>query len=71
MSEPFDLFTHPKRYVTVADLASFVCVERRTIVRMIHAGSLLAVKVGRAWRVDTASARDAFHGERNRQLRAS
>lgn len=57
----FDLATHPKHYVRVPDLADYVSVERRSIIRMIASGALVAVKVGRAWRVDTESARRAFH----------
>lgn len=61
MNGAFNLATHEGKYVAVSDLARYMDVERRTIIRMIHAGALTAVRVGHLWRVETESARAAFH----------
>lgn len=60
----FDLSTHRRPFATATELAAFLDVDPRVIVRMIHAGSLEAVKVGRSWRIPTDAARAAFHVER-------
>jgi excisionase family DNA binding protein len=59
----FDLGTHRRPFVTAIELAGWLRVERRTIVRMIKQGSLPAVKAGRCWRIPTDAARRAFHVE--------
>lgn len=55
-----DLASYAKPYVTANALAEYLNVDRRTIVRMIAAGALAGIKVGRVWRISTASAREAF-----------
>jgi excisionase family DNA binding protein len=55
----------------VKDLSVYLDVDRRTIVRLIASGALAAVKVGRAWRVHTESARAVFHVAQPTQQRAS
>lgn len=56
----FDLKTHRRPYVTATQLAAYLSVDRRTIVRMIGK-SLPGVKAGRCWRIPTDAARSAFH----------
>lgn len=60
----FDLSTHRRPFVTATELAEYLGCDRRTIVRMIHSGSLRGIKVGRCWKVPTDAAREAFHVER-------
>ena len=62
-----NLATHPRPYVTAGELAEWLWCDRRTIVRMIHNGSLKGTKVGRNWRIPTEDARRAFHVEREQQ----
>jgi excisionase family DNA binding protein len=62
----FDLETTPKRFVSASDLAGYLACDRRTIVRMINAGSLPATKVGRAYRIPADAARAVFHVEAKR-----
>lgn len=57
----FDLATHRGHFVSVAKLAAYLGVDRRTIVRMISAGELPATKAGRAYRIPTDAARVVFH----------
>lgn len=57
----FDLATHRRPFVTAGELAGYLGVHRRTIVRMIEGGSLDGVKVGRQWRIPTEAARVTFH----------
>lgn len=64
MKTPFDLRTHRKPYVTARELADWLDVDRRTVVRMIAGQSLPAVKAGRCWRIPTDAARAMFHVER-------
>ena len=61
-----DLDTHPVETVTPKVLATCprVCCDVRTIIRMIESGALVGYKVGREWRITTASAR-----ARNRRRR--
>lgn len=62
----FDLAACRRPFVTASAIASYVDCDRRTIVRMIAAGALPGVKVGRSWRVPTDAAREAFHVEHKR-----
>lgn len=59
----FDLATHRRPFATATELASYLDCDRRVIVRMIANGALEGVKVGRTWRIPTATARAAFHVE--------
>jgi excisionase family DNA binding protein len=56
--------TWPLRSVTPPVLAEFVGCDRRTIVRMIEAGSVIAFRVGRTWRIPVSEARRAFPVQR-------
>ncbi len=61
-AEPrIDLATHRRPFVTAIELADYLGVDRRTIIRMIAQQSLPGVKVGRCWRIPTEAARAAFH----------
>ena len=60
-SDDFDLATTRRHVVTVTALAQYLAVDRRTILRMIAAGELEALKVGRAWRIPADHARAVFH----------
>lgn len=62
-----DLTSHPVSFVTVADLAAYLLVDARTVLRMIDDGALHAVKVGRVWRIPLDEARRAFPVERTRR----
>lgn len=39
------------RYLTVAEVAEVMRVSRMTVYRLVHAGELPAVRVGRSFRV--------------------
>ena len=39
------------RFLTVAEVASIMRVSKMTVYRMVHAGDLPAVRVGRSFRV--------------------
>lgn len=45
------------RFVTVAEVAAIMRVSKMTVYRMVHAGELPAVRVGRSFRVPE----DAVH----------
>lgn len=55
-----DLATHPARDVTLKVLAAWLECDRRTLVDMLTGGQLLGYRVGREWRIVTASAREMF-----------
>lgn len=59
-----DLATYERPFVSVRALAAYLDCDPRTIVRMIHEGTLEATKVGREWRIPTTEARDRFHVKR-------
>ncbi len=53
---------HQRRY-TVAEAARCLDVHNSTVRRMCNRGELDGVKVGRAWRIDPTSLREALqHG---------
>lgn len=62
-----DLSTHEWPWVTPPELARYLKCDRRTILRMIDADTLLAYRVGRNWRIPTDEARDAFHVQQTSQ----
>jgi excisionase family DNA binding protein len=45
----------PPRFMTVAEVAEVTRVSRMTVYRMVHAGDLPAVRVGRSFRVPEAA----------------
>ncbi|MDP1570351.1 MAG: helix-turn-helix domain-containing protein [Vicinamibacterales bacterium] len=61
-----DLSSHPVSFVTVTDLATYLLVDERTILRMIEDGALHAVRVGRVWRIPLDEAQRVFPVERAR-----
>ncbi|MDO5726794.1 MAG: helix-turn-helix domain-containing protein [Bowdeniella nasicola] len=46
------------RFVTVAEVAEMMRVSRMTVYRMVHAGELPAVRMGRSYRVPLAAVED-------------
>lgn len=63
--ERLNLATFTGAHVSVADLADWLEVERRTVIKMIEVGALHGFKVGRQWRVPTAAARTAFPSQQH------
>ena len=45
-------------FLTVAEVASMMRVSKMTVYRLVHAGELSAVRVGRSFRVPEAAVRD-------------
>ncbi|MEV7011912.1 helix-turn-helix domain-containing protein [Streptosporangium sp. NPDC051022] len=43
------------RYLTVAEVALILRVSKMTIYRLVHAGDLAAMRVGRGFRIPEAS----------------
>ncbi|MEE6282547.1 helix-turn-helix domain-containing protein [Georgenia sunbinii] len=41
----------PPRFLTVAEVADLLRVSKMTVYRMVHAGDIPAVRVGRSFRV--------------------
>lgn len=61
------------RFVTVAEVAELMRVSRMTVYRMVHAGELPAVRMGRSYRVPLAAveeliAQDLASWERDREI---
>ena len=52
------------RFLTVAEVASIMRVSKMTVYRLVHAGDLPAVRVGRSFRVPE----DAVHEYLSKQL---
>lgn len=44
-------------FLTVAEVAEMARVSRMTVYRMVHAGELPAIRVGRSYRVPAAAVR--------------
>jgi len=53
-----------RQTLKVAEVARQLRVDPRTVYRVIAAGGLRAVKVGRVWRIPADALDDYLHGER-------
>jgi len=50
------------RFLTVAEVAEVMRVSKMTVYRMVHAGDLPAVRVGRSFRVPEQAVQDYLKG---------
>lgn len=51
------------RFLTVAEVADLIRVSKMTVYRMVHAGEIPAVRVGRSFRVPQAAVEELLaHG---------
>jgi excisionase family DNA binding protein len=50
------------RFLTVAEVAGLMRVSKMTVYRMVHAGELPAVRVGRSFRVPEKAVQDYLKG---------
>ena len=48
------------RFLTVAEVASLMRVSKMTVYRLVHAGELPAVRVGRSFRVPEQAVHDSY-----------
>ena len=56
-STPRPLANDPK-FLTVAEVAAVMRVSKMTVYRLVHAGELQAVQVGRSYRVPESAVAD-------------
>jgi excisionase family DNA binding protein len=49
------------RFLTVAEVATIMRVSKMTVYRLVHAGDLPAVRVGRSFRVPEQAVHDYLH----------
>ncbi|MPV50473.1 MULTISPECIES: helix-turn-helix domain-containing protein [unclassified Pseudactinotalea] len=52
----------PPRFLTVAEVADMARVSKMTVYRMVHAGDLPAIRVGRSFRVPQAAVEEMLSG---------
>jgi excisionase family DNA binding protein len=50
------------RFLTVAEVAAVMRVSRMTVYRLVHAGELASVRVGRSFRVPERAVHDYLRG---------
>ena len=50
------------RFLTVAEVASVMRVSKMTVYRLVHGGTLPAVRVGRSFRVPEQAVNDSLAG---------
>ncbi|MCU1672196.1 MAG: binding domain protein excisionase family [Frankiales bacterium] len=50
------------RFLTVAEVAAIMRVSKMTVYRMVHAGELTSVRVGRSFRVPEQAVHDYLRG---------
>lgn len=50
------------RFLTVAEVAAMMRVSKMTVYRLLHAGELAAVQVGRSYRVPEQAVHDYLRG---------
>jgi excisionase family DNA binding protein len=50
------------RFLTVAEVASLMRVSKMTVYRLVHGGTLPAVRVGRSFRVPEQAVNDYLAG---------
>jgi excisionase family DNA binding protein len=55
---PVDPSLAEDRFLTVAEVAAVMRVSKMTVYRMVHAGDLPAVRVGRSFRVPEKAVHD-------------
>jgi excisionase family DNA binding protein len=55
---PVDPVLSEVRFLTVAEVATVMRVSKMTVYRMVHAGELPAVRVGRSFRVPEQAVHD-------------
>jgi excisionase family DNA binding protein len=55
---PSDTALAEVKFLTVAEVASVMRVSKMTVYRMVHAGDLPAVRVGRSFRVPEKAVHD-------------
>ncbi len=49
------------KFLTVAEVAALMRVSKMTVYRLVHAGELAAVQVGRSYRVPEQAVHDYLH----------
>jgi excisionase family DNA binding protein len=59
---PVDPALAEVKFLTVAEVASVMRVSKMTVYRMVHAGELPAVRVGRSFRVPEKAVHDYLRG---------
>ena len=59
---PVDPALAEGKYLTVAEVAAVMRVSKMTVYRMVHAGELPAVRVGRSFRVPEKAVHDYLRG---------
>jgi excisionase family DNA binding protein len=57
-TRPVDQALSEVKFLTVAEVASVMRVSKMTVYRMVHAGDLPAVRVGRSFRVPEKAVHD-------------
>lgn len=50
------------RFLTVAEVAELARVSRMTVYRMVHAGELPAIRVGKSYRVPQSAVEELLSG---------
>jgi len=50
------------RFLTVAEVAALMRVSRMTVYRLVHAGELASVRVGKSFRVPERAVHDYLRG---------
>jgi excisionase family DNA binding protein len=51
-------------FLTVTEVAAIMRVSKMTVYRLVHSGDLVAVRVGRSFRVPEPAVRDYLAGAR-------
>lgn len=51
------------QFLTVAEVAELARVSRMTVYRMVHAGDLPAIRVGKSFRVPQAAVEEMLTGD--------
>jgi excisionase family DNA binding protein len=59
---PVDTSLSDVKFLTVAEVAAVMRVSKMTVYRMVHAGDLPAVRVGRSFRVPEQAVHDYLRG---------
>ena len=59
---PVDPALAEVKFLTVAEVAAVMRVSKMTVYRMVHAGELPAVRVGRSFRVPANAVHDYLRG---------
>lgn len=64
LPEDFERYQEDRAFLTIDEVLSYLRVKARTVYRLIKAGELPAIRVGRQWRIRRSDLDAWLEGQR-------